>query len=961
FLLDLFDNLLRLRLSSAQMEVFLCLMRECGASDVPSLYALRQLQKKLRANVGIKTRHFKSSLGNLYSANDVGQAIARDWANPELGPLLQIYPAEINGPRSEVWQFDRLKELERSLLTPMCVQGGKHFYVNELSRLWSGQLVIPLIWIIRGDELCADAYFATVENGILRVDTTERSVAAREMRYTFLDLKLREPELLSCVIQLSDAPPQYLQDSGALECLQQNPLRELADGLPLYSSFLHQWSDDVSGNQTKQYNKHENICVAHANVPGRLLQQEYNVRFVSTSPHATALEQFEAVDIMIRESHAQPIKTLHVTADARYLCKIRLVPISCLADNPQQSAEASHIGPGGNLLCRCCKVGGTAVETATNEGYASLFTDGTPRSGKETLACVKEQLELAKTGVESAVTALQTKTGVKDRIAQHWIDLLIARARQLKSGPRALSDEEIVIELSEWLKEQTGEHEAYNVLLTFAGLDPNIDTPVEILHTVLLGIVKYAWYGFHSGWKPGAAETFVARLQATDMTGLSSMPLRASYIVQYKNNLIGKHFKTIMQTLTFHARNITSEEHFHLFKCIGALGAALWIAEIDDLEQYLADLEILIDNVLDAFVALDASRIVNKQKIHVLKHLIRNIRRFGLAVRFSTEIFECFNAVFRFSSILSNHQAPSRDIALKMASLERVKHLVSGGYWSTDDWETVLQAGNGVRAYAHSHPIVMQHLGWKRPSPVKIGELPGRAKQVRGPWSSTIAAQHLETPPSGSTVDSWVHALQITVRSGDMCSVGGWVCAVSGDVKLTLGWKSTYFGKIVECIALERNNSVALATIERYRVGSTRHTVYEMPTLTRLPVKEFLVLRPENVQFLFNVQHDCAAGKCAPSVTSTTVYQERQSLSRSLPLIVHSDDTAYIINTHGLHNAHLLRRFLPRHLTAPTRTHAAGAARAEFHAKVAAKLRRIIAASSEKKQKKKEEKKEAAA
>ncbi|KAF6747938.1 hypothetical protein DFP72DRAFT_763640, partial [Ephemerocybe angulata] len=67
-----------------------------------------------------------------------------------------------------------------------------------------------------------------------------------------------------------------------------------------------------------------------------------------------------------------------------------------------------------------------------------------------------------------------------------------------------------------------------------------------------------------------------------------------------------------------------------------------------------------------------------KIKLHLLKHLPDNIRRFGLAVRFATEVFECFNAIFRMSSVLSNHQAPSRDIALKNVELDWVKHLLSG-------------------------------------------------------------------------------------------------------------------------------------------------------------------------------------------------------------------------------------------------------------------------------------------
>ena len=48
---------------------------------------------------------------------------------------------------------------------------------------------------------------------------------------------------------------------------------------------------------------------------------------------------------------------------------------------------------------------------------------------------------------------------------------------------------------------------------------------------------------------------------------------------------------------------------------------------------------------------------------------------------FATEAFESFNAVICAKSVHSNRQAPSRDISMAFAQGNRIRHLLSGGYF----------------------------------------------------------------------------------------------------------------------------------------------------------------------------------------------------------------------------------------------------------------------------------------
>jgi hypothetical protein len=64
------------------------------------------------------------------------------------------------------------------------------------------------------------------------------------------------------------------------------------------------------------------------------------------------------------------------------------------------------------------------------------------------------------------------------------------------------------------------------------------------------------------------------------------------------------------------------------------------------------------------------------------------------------------------------------------------------------------------------------------------------------------------------------------------------------------------------------------------------------------------------------MQHDCRASECDASGVAHQL-QERQQSDKIIHSVAHKDDTRFIINLHGFHNARLLRKYLPVALTTP--------------------------------------------
>ncbi|KAJ7189318.1 hypothetical protein GGX14DRAFT_580795 [Mycena pura] len=892
--LDILDNLPRCRFTNAQLSVVLHFAKSLGAPNVPTLKGLRKIQQDLQFRCATEPVKITSSLGNIFYVNDIRDTIARDFANPLVASKMQLYPEEPNGPISETWQAERWKEYQPSQLTPMYSRGFKRFWIEELAQLKDGRYVIPTAWIKRNGVLTADAWVVTSsEAGVWNHTQVEIFPEADDFELDYNDIiATHAPDL------------RWAEESHSHISPTPNEMRKLVDDdEDLFVVMVTAWADDVSGNRSKQYNKHINVCTQNDCLPGPERQQEYHVHCISTSPHASSHEQLATLRDHAKSTEKEPVRAYnaHTKRKCRFIIRVPCLP----ADNPQQSEEASHMGGNANYPCRKCHWGGNQQEKETAAIYHNCHFVGIARSAAEIRASLEQQLDLACTsGDLTSVEKFQRSCGTKDKITQYWIEQIVAQAHAIKEQEPGCSKVEITTRLRSWLDDQPGDK--MNPLLDITGLDPSQDTPVELLHTILLGVMKYIWHILNTTqWSDSDRHLLAIRLQSTDLSGLTVPPIRASYMMQYRNNLIGKHFKTLMQVLAFHVHGMTTPEQYTLIGTAGDLGARLWMPEIDDMTMHIDQLKPAIANVLDAFDAVDPLRIIVKIKLHLLSHLPDDIRRFGPAVRFSTEIFEAYNAVFRMCSVNSNHLAPSRDIARKFASMERVKHFLS------------VTGGTAPQNPGFSPATVYAVYFWMMLC-------------SNGIWDGASTHWTLEQAPDDNSL--WREGKYTTAQSGDRVSKMSWVFAI--DIQ-----GQSVLARVAEIIERE---SRPIVTLERFVCSDVRHPELHWPVVRRPNgteitngMQSYLVVEAASIQFGCSVQHNCRKGQCKPAVIGKEC-QEREETGRDRKLIKHSDDDHFILNMAGLHNFVRLLRTLPRSLTdiKPLYTEAE---REVFHGTVAAK------------------------
>ncbi|TFK45608.1 hypothetical protein OE88DRAFT_1715312 [Heliocybe sulcata] len=701
-----------------------------------------------------------------------------------------------------------------------------------------------------------------------------------------------------------------------------NPDRILADGLEFECPPIVVFIDDVSGNSTKQWNVHYSCYLSNGGLPRSAIEKEIHTKFVATSPHASPMEILRAVCETLKSTQSGKPFRVWDCVRRRYVL-IRPWLLFLPGDNPMQAEAASHIGMQGNQFCRRCHAGGTKEFKESDEGYPTLMMASTPgvlREAEKTREAIVRQLIMAThAAAEKPLKDAMTATGVKDSFATPLINRLIAMGKTLRRSTEdraALTPEEVNALLTEELMKHKNAP-VVNPLLTLKGFDVHKDTPVEPLHTHLLGLIKYFWA--QTVWvleKSGKFHSFQTHLNSLNQDGLNIPNIMGDYMCRYRGGLIGKHFKTLSQVMAFAVHGLVDRKLQGAWDALGRLTVLIWATGIVNMETHINNLRAAINEVLDCAADCSPALLTNKAKPHILSHLPEDVLRFGPALLMSTERYEKFNRVFRLCSIYSNRQAPSRDIAATFAQLERCRHIVTGGYWFDRSSQRWVCAGKSVKDHIRNHRLDAGLLGGQRICPLLSWEQTG-AYAMGLAWAS---------PQEGR----WHLGASFVLKNGNVARLGSDVLHITGVslIFAILTINSLSFGCIREILSAQDASIQSLAVIELSAVEPLLHSSLQLPVIRRtgtliavplsvstwkpdsgLPLSNIF---HQEITAVINTQHDCERGSCR--ATASRVMQEREETAQTRAVIQHSDSPYSIINMYALHNNLQLQAAVPPHL-----------------------------------------------
>ncbi|KAI5983321.1 hypothetical protein EDC04DRAFT_2874144 [Pisolithus marmoratus] len=615
-ILDILWHLPRSLFSDVQLQVILWGLSVLSVDNVPSTRILKDIDSTLQSQYGIPSVHYQGALGHIYYVNHLPSIIAQEMAN---------LPSR--------WLY----EIDPTVATPMICKGWQDFYVFELMKFPFLRLRTMEVWVSQ-----------------------------------FL---LSFPHLLQTYWMDGQPDPRNIIETRGCSVLPwtltnpavSNRWHMLAWGHHVLSYMMWLYCDDTSGNTLKKWNKHNSFLFTAARLPCVMVHKESSIHFLATSNIAPPLEMLDGIVDQLEYAQMHGVWAWDI--EAREMALVIPAVLVMLGDNPMQSELACHVGLQGKYFCHNCWVhgagadssqrpdlAGIAVTNSDNNAHSiqtgsvatdsdgSLHRDVTHQS--KCKGCCSETMQDL---VDRArhFLGMKTDTGIKDTYMDVFVECILKHVKGIHAG----------------LDRYT---EAFmSPVWRIKGLDPHQETPVEILHVILLGFLKYFWHDAISRLNDAQKVELQVQLASFDITGLGIPPLAGQTLVA-----------------PFILYDLIPRECYEAFLALSALVPLVWQPCIDNIDEHLAVLQVTIDHFLNC-TAHWTPWWFNKPKFHIIRHLPDHIRRFGPAILFATE-------------------GAIRDITHRMAQCHHVRHLLSGGkfhaWGPVNDEQDWLMPGSGVES-----------------------------------------------------------------------------------------------------------------------------------------------------------------------------------------------------------------------------------------------------------------------
>ncbi|KAL0575042.1 hypothetical protein V5O48_006915 [Marasmius crinis-equi] len=544
----------------------------------------------------------------------------------------------------------------------------------------------------------------------------------------------------------------------------------------------------------------------------------------------------------------------------------------------------------------------TLAETETR--YDNFMKAGTLRTPARTREELQAQfLKASQLRCKTASVNMRTASGIKDTFQAFFSEKLFA-ATTRKGRTKEAKQAEVAELLASFPEHTT------SPVWRIRDLDPHQDTPVEILHVILLGFVKYFWRDAVHRCKK-KQEVLIARLAGLDTSGLGIPPVTAETLVRYAGSLTGRDFRVIAQVAPFILNGLMPPENIRVWVALSNLVALVWQPVVRDVDIHVNRVDAAINHFLDVVCLLNLGWF-NKPKFHVILHLPVHIRRFGPAILFATEGFESFNAIIRCCSIHSNRHAPSKDIGVAMAKGNRVRHLLSGGhFWLKTEEGSVewVSRGSGPDSILFKNNFGSRFLGMEDSGFLSDAVEAGSCERIGD--ITSFAQSKSFTAISSTIIDGILVREDFDIRlpraillsNGDRCSLQNWVVWESPD--------EVRVGRVVEIVQVVGSRASCRGRgdwvlVQEAELGEA-HPGYGFPRLT-LRDYHYQLFDIAAMKCTVNVQHDCDRMGCTIQRVRQT-FEERELGQTKKDVVVHANGPHFVLNLGQMRDASVLDSF----------------------------------------------------